>query len=161
MLLSRTNMPIQTATFTAQMKIRWGKRRRGGGGGRERRGSRQRRVKGATEGRSQRWIMAQQREQREIKTRKVLFHLSNYIYLSLAHKQTKETNGTEWRNLSWMAANRRSDTTARARNWSKGVEQQRRNKSKGGEEISRVRRRKYGKWEKKQQRNEKSWERRR
>ena len=64
-------MPIQTATFAVQMKIRLGKswlggrrercERENGEGGREReretRRRRQGRVKGATEGRNQRWIM--------------------------------------------------------------------------------------------------------
>lgn len=90
-------MPIQTATFTAQMKMRSGKRlweeggRRGGGT----RGSRQRRVKGAARGSSSRWITPNRERAKRDKTGKALFHLSNYIYLSLAHKQTKETNGAD------------------------------------------------------------------
>ena len=63
-------MPIQTATFTAQMKTRWSKRRREGAGGREAgggrtRGRRQRRVKGAKEGRSTEMNHAPERESRE------------------------------------------------------------------------------------------------
>lgn len=93
-------MPIQTATFTAQMKILQGKRRerrskRQGGRERETRGRRQERVKGATERRSQRWIKPNRGRAKRDKTGKALFHLSNYIYLSLAHKQTKETNGAD------------------------------------------------------------------
>ena len=66
-------MPIQTATFTAQMKIRWSERRRVGAGGRvagwggggRTRGRRQRRVKGAKEGRSTEMNHAQERGSRE------------------------------------------------------------------------------------------------
>lgn len=47
------------------------------------------------ERRSQRWIMPTRGRAKGDKTGKTLFHLSNYIYLSLAHKQTKETNGAD------------------------------------------------------------------
>lgn len=61
----------------------------------KKRGRRQRRVKGATEGRSKRWITPNRERAKRDKTGKALFHLSNYIYLSLAHKQTKKTNGAD------------------------------------------------------------------
>lgn len=94
-------MPIQTATFTAQTKIcqglicRDGRERSGGRRrGEEWGGRRQGRVKGHRMKGVRDGLRPKEVEQRD-KTGKAPFHLSNYVYLSLAHKQTQETNGTE------------------------------------------------------------------
>lgn len=104
MLLSRTNMPIQTATFTVRMKMRRAKRRveqrvaeiEGVGEserGETRVGGRwaQERVKG-TKGRKEPEMdyAPTEAEQREIKRRRRYFIcLIIFIYLSLTNKPDK------------------------------------------------------------------------
>lgn len=86
-------MPIQTATFTAQMEIRQGKRRREGG--RDGDGYKKEKTgkgKGGNGGKGARDGLCPTEGKQIDKAGKAPFHLSNYIYLSLAHKQTKETN---------------------------------------------------------------------
>lgn len=99
MLLSRTNMSIQTATFTVRKKMRWGKRRPEqrvaeiGGWGEDKSGGRwaQERVKG-TKGRKEPEMdyAPTEAEQREIKRRRRYFIcLIIFIYLSLTNKPDK------------------------------------------------------------------------
>lgn len=45
--------------------------------------------------RSRRWMTRRPGSQKRDKAATALFHLSNYIYLSLALKQTRETNGSD------------------------------------------------------------------
>lgn len=101
------------------------------GGGRETRGRRQGRVKGTTEGRSQRWMTPNRGRATPDKTEKVLFHLSNYIYLSLAHKQTRRMVLTEWSRAEWAQPGRHTHTLAQAHIFNWGMQMWQDNKSKG------------------------------